>query len=281
MNNIILQHFLTMGYRYLYILFFASLFFSSCGEFNKVLKSTDYEYKYSKAKEYYLAEDYNKAIVLFDEVYPIIRGSEKSEEALYLIANAYYGQKDYMMAGYYFKTLAKTFQNSPYVEEAYYMTAYCLYLDSPKPRLDQAPTKQAIEAFELYLNLFPSSTNADKALTYIGELQEKLVEKAYLNAKLYFDLGNYVGNNYRSAVIASENCLKEYPDTKYREELSFLILKAKYIQAVNSVDKKLEQRYRDTIDEYYTFINDFPESKHSKEAVKMFKDSEKALTRFN
>ena len=180
-----------------FILAITLVLLTSCGEFNKVLKSTDAEYKYNKAKEYYLAEDYNKAVVLFSEVYPVIRGTEKSEESLYLMANAYYGQKDYMMAGHYFNSLARTFPNGPYVQEAYFMSAYCLYLDSPSPRLDQTPTNQAIEAFEVYINLFPTSDNVDKAMEYISELQEKLVEKAYLNAKLYFDLGNYLGINYQ------------------------------------------------------------------------------------
>ncbi|MFB6340274.1 outer membrane protein assembly factor BamD [Saccharicrinis sp. FJH62] len=270
-----------MRNRTLYILIALTLLFAGCGEYNKVLKSTDAGYKYNKAKEYYLAEDYNKAVTLFSEVYPVIRGSDKSEEALYLMANAYYGQGDNLMAGHYFGTLAKTFPNGPYVQEAYYMAAYCLYLDSPKPRLDQAPTKQAIDAFELYVNLYPKSENAGKALNYIDELREKLVQKDYLNAKLYFDLGNYLGNNYKSAVITAENVLKEYPDTKYREDLSFLILKAKYMQALNSVESKLEERYRSTVDEYYSFSNDFPESSHLKEAEKMFEDSQKVLKRFN
>lgn len=264
-----------------FILAITLVLLTSCGEFNKVLKSTDAEYKYNKAKEYYLAEDYNKAVVLFSEVYPVIRGTEKSEESLYLMANAYYGQKDYMMAGHYFNSLARTFPNGPYVQEAYFMSAYCLYLDSPSPRLDQTPTNQAIEAFEVYINLFPTSDNVDKAMEYISELQEKLVEKAYLNAKLYFDLGNYLGNNYQSAVIAAENILRKYPDTNYREELSFLILKSKYIQAVNSVEEKIEERYRNTVDEYYSFVNDFPESDHLREAKRMFEDSQKALKRIN
>lgn len=264
-----------------YIGIFSILLLAGCGEYNKVLKSTDAGYKYTKAKAYYLAKEYNKAVTLFNEVYPVIRGSEKSEEALYLMANAYYGQEDFMMAGHYFKTLAKTFPNGPYVQEAYFMNAYCSYLDSPKPRLDQAPTREAIEAFELYLNLYPNSSNAEQALDYVEELREKLVEKEYLNAKLYFDLGNYLGNNYESAVITAENILKEYPDTEHREEISFLILKAKYIQAENSVEAKLEERYRSTVDEYYSFVNDYPESDYVKEAETMFENSQKVLKRFN
>ena len=281
MNRLILQHFFSMKDRQLIILLLALLVLGGCGEYNRVLKSTDVNYKYEKAKSYYLAGDYNKSVVLFEEISPVLRGTDRSEEVLYLMANSYFGQGDYMMAGHYFNTLARTFPNGPYTEESYYQSAYCLYLDSPKASLDQSTTRKAIDAFELFINLYPTSENSPKAEGFIQELQDKLVEKEFLNVKLYFDLGNYMGNNYQSAVIAAQNCLKEYPDTKYREELSFLILKSKYIQAVNSVETKMAERLRDAIDEYYSFVNDFPESEFKKEARRMLEDSQKTLKRFN
>jgi outer membrane protein assembly factor BamD len=111
----------------------------------------------------------------------------------------------------------------------------------------------------------------------MDELRNKLVYKAYLSAKLYFDLGNYMGNNYKAAVITAQNTLKKYPDTEYREELSFLILESKFIQAVNSVPEKMEERARDTIDEYYSFINEFPESKYLKKAERIYQQSQNML----
>jgi outer membrane protein assembly factor BamD len=111
----------------------------------------------------------------------------------------------------------------------------------------------------------------------IFDLQDKLVLKDYLTAKLYFDLGNYMGNNYESCVITAQNALKDYPYTKYREDLSILVLKARYEMAVFSVEEKKLDRYRETVDEYYAFKNEFPESKHMKEANKIFEDSNKII----
>ena len=64
--------------------------------------------------------------------------------------------------------------------------------------------------------------------------------------------------------------MKDYPYTKYRETLSFLILKAKFQEATQSVEEKKIDRFRDVIDEYYSFINEFPESSNMKEAKRMF-----------
>ena len=109
------------------------------------------------------------------------------------------------------------------------------------------------------------------------ELQEKLVKKEYLSAKLYYDLGLYMGNNYESCIITAQNALNDYPYTKQREELSVLVLLAKYSIAENSVEEKKDEGYREAIDEYYAFKNEFPDSKHMKEAEKIFKNSIKEV----
>ena len=86
-----------------------------------------------------------------------------------------------------------------------------------------------------------------------------------------------MGNNYQSCVITAQNALKDYPYTNLREDLSILILRAKYELAVYSVDEKKPERYRETIDEYYAFKNEFPESKYIKEAERIFSKSQDML----
>jgi len=108
-------------------------------------------------------------------------------------------------------------------------------------------------------------------------MTNKLAYKEYLNSKLYFNLGNYLGNNYESAVITAQNALKKYPSTKYREEFALIILESKYQQAVQSIDEKKIDRYRNTIDEYYNYINEFPEGKMRKQADKIFNESKKIV----
>ena len=90
-------------------------------------------------------------------------------------------------------------------------------------------------------------------------------------------MGNYLGNNYESCVITAQNALKDYPYTNMREDLSILILRAKYEMAVFSVEDKREERYREAVDEYYAFKNEFPESKYMKDADRIFKEAQKIL----
>jgi outer membrane protein assembly factor BamD len=250
---------------------------TSCSQYQKLLKSMDYEQWYIKGMEYYNMEDYMRASTLLGQLTSIYRGTDRAEIVLETYAKSLYGLKDYTMAGHYFREYVKTFPNGDKTEECQYMSAYCYYKESPKPRLDQTSTESAINEFQLFINMFPNSARVNEATRLMDEMRDKLVYKSYLNAKLYFDLGNYMGNNYKSAVIAAQNSLKEFPDTKYREELSYLILDAKYIQAVNSIEEKQAERYRETIDEYYAFYNEFPDSKYIKKANSILENSQKGL----
>jgi len=249
----------------------------SCGDYQKLLKSDDAELKYSKAVEYFDKGDFMRASTLFDAIASYFKGTERSETVLNYMAKSYMGQKDYFSASEYYKTYVKTYPKGKYVVEAKYMIGYCYYLDSPDARLDQTATINAIAALQEFIELFPESERVPDANKLLDEMTDKLAYKAYLNAKLYYNLGNYMGNNYEASVIAAQNALKNYPSTIYRQELSMLILEAKYQQAVQSVEEKRMERYRNTIDEYYNFINEFPDSKTKKQADKIFNDSKKIV----
>ena len=58
-------------------------------------------------------------------------------------------------------------------------------------------------------------------------LQDKLVRKEYLNAKLYYNLGSYFGNctsggnNYEACIITAQNALNDYPYSDLRENFCY------------------------------------------------------------
>lgn len=256
---------------------------SSCGEYNKVLKSTDYEYKYEAAKAYFAKGQNSRTATILEELIPIMKGTSNGEESLYMLAMTYYNQGDFVTASHYFNTYYTTYPRGTYTELARFHSGKALYLDTPEPRLDQSSTYKAIDELQMFLEYFPTSNRRDIAQNMIFELQDKLVEKEYLSAKLYYDLGSYTGNtvysstgnNYLAAVVTAQNILREYPYTQRREDLSILILRAKYDMAKESVLEKKAERMRETIDEYYAFKNEFPDSKYMKEVEAIFKDASK------
>jgi len=266
-----------MKKRHFFLFFLWILVLTSCSDYQKLLKNPDAELKYSKAVEYFEKGDYARAATLFDDVSAYFRGTSRSEDILNYLAKCYMSQKDYMTASEYYKAYIKSYSTGKYIEEARFMVGYCYYLDSPDPRLDQTSTYNALSAFQEFLDFYPESKRVPEVNKLIDELNDKLAYKYYLNAKLYYNLGNYMGNNYLSAVITAENALKKYPLNSYREDLMFLILESKYAQAVQSIPDKKIERYQNTIDEYYNYVNEFPEGKYKKQADKIFNESKKII----
>ena len=252
----------------LFILLFVVLL-SGCGEYQKLLKSRDPEEKYQAALRYFNDKQYVKSQTLLDDVSSYYKGTERSEDIPAYLARSYMGQKAYESATDYYQAYVRNYPKGKYAAEAYFQVGHCQYLDSPDARLDQAVTRKAIEAFTLFVELYPESPYAEQAYQEMSELYDKLALKELKSAQLYYNLGTYLGNNYLSCEIVAKNALKDYPSNTYQEDFSWLILQAKYQQMVNSFEEKKLERARDTQDEYYNFITEYPNSKHRKEADKM------------
>lgn len=252
---------------------------AACSEYQQLLKSNDPELKYQKALVYFNDEQYVKAQTLLDEVTTYYRGTERSQDVLAYLARCYMGQKDYTSASEYYQAYIRNYPKGRYIIEARFQVGHCYYLDAPDARLDQTITKKGIEFFTQFVELYPESPYAEQAYKEMGELYDKLAQKEYLSAKLYYDLGSYLGNNYLSAEIVAKNALKNYPTNKYQEDLNWIILQAKYQQALNSIEEKKIERARETEDEFYSFIAEFPDSKHRSAAERIGKEVKKLLNK--
>lgn len=265
----------------IFVLLASILLLSSCGEYNRVLKSPDIDEKYEYAKVYYENGKYTRAATLLTECVQIYRNTEEAENAMWLLAMSYFKSKDYLSAGEYFARYANNYPRGKHSMEARFNVAYGDYKDSPDARLDQEVTRRAIKEIDQFIDLYPNSALSDSATVMRLELTDKLCYKEYLSAKLYLNLGTYMGNNYESAVITARNAQNEYPYSKYREDLSYVIFCARYEAAVNSIAEKEEDRLREAYDEYYTFTNDYPDGKYTKDVERMFGRIQKKLENYH
>ena len=274
--------------RFLFLLFApCSLLLVSCSEYSAVLKSNDYEYRYEAAKALYTEGHYRQAAELFAMLLAPLKGTSYGEESLYMLAESNMKAKDYESAAMFFKKYYQSYPKGHYMEMARYNTGYALYKQTSDIRLDQSSTMEAITEYQTFLDYCPNTYLKDQAQEIIYALQDKLVEKEYESAKLYYDLGTYAincsygGNNYEACVVTAQNALKDYPyaSANLRENLSILILRAKYHLAKQSVLEKRMERFRAAIDEYYAFQNDFPESQYMKEANTIFNFSERIVAK--
>ena len=256
--------------RNIFYIGFLLVILSSCSKFEKLRKSPDNNLKYRKALEYYNKEDYDRASVLLDDISAVFRGDSKADSVNFYLAMCNYKLTYYTAAAEYFHICNQTNPYNVFAEEAEYLEAYCLYLDSPNPSLDQESTVKAIEQFQVFVKKYPESKHAPESSAFVVELQDKLVEKSFRSSKLYYDM-----KLYKSSIVALKSSMEEYPNTKYRENLMWMVLKSSFLLAENSIESKRKERYQATVDEYFSFVSEFPESKYKADAQKIYESSDK------
>lgn len=243
-------------------------------KYEKLRTSNDNAKKYSEAIKYYNKKDYTKALGLFEPLVTRYRGQEQAEDLYYYYAYTNYKLRDYTSARYHFKNFADTYPSSARAEECRFMAAYCYYLDSPIYSLDQENTNKAIESLQLFINLYPKSDRVPEAAKLIQNLRDRLETKSYANSKLYYTIGSY-----QAAVISIGNTLRDYPDTKYAEELDLLTIRAQFEYAKHSREDRQEERFNQDVAYAQQFIDKYPNSKYLGEAKEYIRDSNNAIAR--
>jgi outer membrane protein assembly factor BamD len=232
--------------------------------------------KLDYAIKLYKKGDYYKALPLLEELIAVYRGTKKAEQVYYYYSYTNYQLQDYETAAYDFDNYVKTFPNSEYTEECAFMKAYCYYQDSPNFTLDQTSTLKAINEFQLFIDQHLRSARVAECNKLIDELRYKLESKDYENAKLYYHM-----EEYKAAVTAFGNLLKDFPSTKYREETMFLVVKSQYLLAENSIEAKKNERYTSALTSYGEFTNAYPESGYRKEANSIAENCRKRLEKYS
>lgn len=248
------------------------LLLGACSDFQKIQKSTSVEQRYEAALNYYNKEDYYKASLLFEELIPVLRGKAEAEKAQFYLANTHFQQGAYIMSSHFFKTFIETYPRSEFAEEATFLYAKSLYKDSPSPNLDQTSTFQAMGAIQDFLNKHPESQFKQEADAMYNELATKVEVKAFENAKLYYQLRDYL-QDYKAAVVAFTNFQQEFPSSVFNEEAAYLKLNAQYNLARESIPEKQRERYFDAIGMYQSFIDKYPESKFIRSAENIYDNS--------
>lgn len=255
--------------------FFFLMLFSSCSEYQRLLKSDDYELKYKRAIEFYEEGSYGRAITLLTDVIPFYRGTAKAEEVNYYYAMAHYKMGDYTLASHYFSSFANAFPRSPHAEEFAFLSAYCLYLDSPRYSLDQTNTLKAIRELQRFINRHPASERVEDANQLIDELRYKLEKKRFNTGKLFMDISDYM-----AAATTFQTFNQDFPDSRYREESTFLIIKAHFQFASNSIPQRQEERFENVLQSFNAFARRYPDSDFMREAERMRQQAENRIASF-
>ncbi len=234
---------------------------TSCDGYNKLLKSSNYELKLERANQYYAKGNYIKATALYEELIPVYKGTDKAEEIYYYYSYCNYYQGDYSLSQYHFKNYYRSFPSGKHAEECLFMNAYCYYLNSPKYRLDQTDTKNAMAELQNFVDQFPESSRLDSCNKIADILRGKLEMKEYEIIKQYFNLGGYNYDNYKATITGGKNFMKDFPESSHIDELMYLSIESYYLLALNSIEAKKRERLDLAMESYLKLVDLYPKSK--------------------
>lgn len=234
--------------------------FCGCSGIQKVINTDDADLIFGRAMLYYNADKWNKAALLFESCEHYFTGTMKEDTVAFYIARCKFKAHDFMSSSTLLDEFRHKFGRSAFLEDAEAMYAISLYNMCPGPTRDQSMTSQAVIAISEFMSHYPESEQYALFKDMTDDLTWRMHEKAYLNAYTYYKI-----ERYNSAIIAFRNALRQYPDSHRREDLLYYIVMSSYKLASNSVEAKQMDRYMSTLDAYYSFIMEFPESKYLKD----------------
>ncbi|WP_422348221.1 outer membrane protein assembly factor BamD [Flagellimonas sp.] len=259
-------------------LLFAAILFSSCSEYQKVLKNEDVKAKYDLAQKYYDEGDYKRAKRLFEQIAPRYVGKPQGERVMFFFADSYFKTKDYYLSGYQFERFIKSYPRSDKIQEASFLGAKSYYELSPAYSLDQTDTDKALAKLQTFINTYPESEFFEEANAMAKELTSKKERKQIEIAKQFNKLGKFNYPILISAITALDNFISDNPGSIYREEALYYRIEAATNLAVNSTENKKQERLEDALSAYNNLFRYFPETQFKKKADDLSEKIQKELS---
>ena len=257
-------------------LIFLIFLFSSCSEYQKMLKNPDSGLKYALSEDLYNKGKYKKALRLMEQIVPVYRGKPQAEKLMFMYADTYYQLEDYYLSGYQFERFAASYPKSDSVETASYYSASSYYELSPVYSLDQKDTYTGLEKLQEFIDKYPNSEYRKDANLKVKELSYKLQKKDIEVAKQYLKTGLAL-NSYNNSIASFENFISDHPGSILREDAYFGRFQAQYELALQSVPKKVEERLRKAIEFYNDFMKYYANSDLAEKAIEIKKDIDKKI----
>ncbi len=244
----------------------------ACSGYNKVVRSDDFTRKFEMANSLYEKQQYSRSIPLYEQVYQRMPKTGEGEVSYYRVGKAYFEEENYLMASYYLSTFGDKYPASLKCEETAFLATICAVKNSPNYSLDQNETELALNDLQMFINRYPYSDKIDTCNIIMDNLRFKLEKKAFEGVKLYSKM-----ENYKAASVSAETFLASFPQSQFREQASYILVKNSYFLAINSVESKKMERYEKTIERYRNFVSEFPNASYQKEIEGYFEKMNKEL----
>lgn len=241
--------------NYLLLLLSLLIISSACKNSALIRPGDPLNVSYDKAWKLYENKKYGDAAEAFETITRIGRGTNYAQDAQFYLAESYFKDGRYLLAASEYERFISFFPRDERREEVDYKRALSFYEQSPRYRLDQSATVQAIELFQLFNNNYPNSDRVLDAAAKIDDLRNKLARKVFNAAEFYARI-----NSYKAAVIYFDRTIDQYPESKWAEQALVQLIDTYNRYAERSVDDKQAERYKKALETYEKFLQLFPTS---------------------
>lgn len=202
-------------------------------------------------------EKWYKARRLLTHAFEVEPNSRSGREALLLSADTLYlqgGEDNYIKCEAKYRDFLNRFPTSDRADYAQYQVGNCLAGRMERPDRDQQVSRQAVQALEELLRLYPTSPHAGEAREKLEEVRDNLAEYEFVVARFYL--------RYRGLCIGAIQRLRyldeNYPAYSERD-------KALYHLGLAYERCKLVDKAEET---FGRLSQEFPQSLYTHEAAK-------------
>lgn len=198
--------------RLILLLFIISILFA-CSS-NKNLSKIPAARKMKMANKYFEKGDYKEAIEIYKNII-FERRSKYTADAQLKLADCYFEQENWIDARLEYEEMLKLFPEHSRTGKAQLNIGICYYEESLPAHYTQEETYKAIDAFKAFLDNYPAHSKREVAMDYLKKCNKKLLEKKFINGKIYYKTYDYSGALMYLQEVISENMKNEIDKKAY------------------------------------------------------------------
>jgi len=234
------------------------IWLGGCASSSKTVKSSlPCREQFDLARSEFEREKYSRAVEQFKLFLFDCPGANLVDTAQFFLSMSYYHEKDYPTAAAEFRKLLNSFPTSEFSDDALFMVGLSDFEQSAGAQLDQTYTLLAMDQFRDFIDIYPLSPLLAEAQKYLQACRDKLAEKAFLNARVYFRL-----KNYKSSRIYLDELLAGYPDSEWAGQAQFLLAES----------YRLESQGEKALNEYQKVLDNYTDVKLAQESHKRIQE---------
>ena len=199
----------------------------------EVIEEKSLETLYNEAMDQTEAENYPKAIKLFDEVERQHPYSQWAAKAQIMGAYLYYKQAKYNDAILAINRFLSLHPGNKYASYAHYLKGMCYYEQITDTARSQEATTQAYDAFNRLIILFPTTDYAKDAIAKMRLTINHMAGKEMTIGRYYQKQGKYGAALNRFADV-----VRNYANTEQIEEALYRLTETYLILGLNEEAKR-------------------------------------------